>query len=75
MSDSEITERVISLCNQILDLLCDDRLVTAETWGRLSLFGLKLDIHFLHQFLEANEGRNRIALVRIVQETCARVLL
>ncbi len=56
MSNGEITDRVISLCNQVLDLMHDSRLVTMETWGRLSVFGLKLDIHFLHQFLEANEG-------------------
>ncbi len=75
MSDGEITDRVISLHDQIFDLMCDHRLVTTETWGRLSVFSLKLDIHFLHQFLEANEGRNQLALVKIVQEACTRVLL
>ncbi len=75
MSDGEITDRVISLHNQILDLMRDNRLVTTETWGRLRVFSLKPDIHFLHQFLEANEGRNRLALVRIAQEARARVLL
>ncbi len=68
MSDGEITDTVISLRDQILNLMRDPRLVTMETWGRLSVFGLKLDIHFLHQFLEANEGCNRLALVRLAQE-------
>ncbi len=58
MSDGEITDRVISLHDQIPDLMRDYRLVTTEAWGRLSVFGLKPDIHLLHQFLEANEGCN-----------------
>ncbi len=75
MSDGEITERVIILRGQKLDLMRDPRLVTAETQGRLSVFGLKLDVHFLHQFLEANEGRNRLAPVTLAQEAHARVIL
>ncbi len=58
MSDGEITERVISLHSQIFDLIHDLKSVTSESWGRLSVFGLQLDLRFLHQFLEANVGTN-----------------
>ncbi len=75
MSDGEITERVITFRGQVLNLMRDPRLVTAETWGRLSVFSLKPDIHFLHQFLEANKGCNRLALVTLTREARARVIL
>ncbi len=63
MSDGEITERVITLRSQILDLIHDTKSVTSESLGRLSVFSLQLDIRFLHQFLEVNVGANRRALV------------
>ncbi len=75
MSDSEITDRVFHLCDQIFTLVYDEREATTEMWGRLSVFSLKLDLHFIHQFLEANEGRNHTALVMIAKEARARILL
>ncbi len=75
MSDSKITDRVFHLRNQIFSLVYDERQVTAETWGRLSVFSLKPDLWFLHQLLEANEGRNCMALVMIAKEARARILL
>ncbi len=53
----------------------DPRLVTPETWGRLSVFGLHPNVQFLHQFLEANTGRNRRSLVALAREARARVIL
>ncbi len=62
MSNAEITERVIALHAQIITLVHDEKQVTLESWGRLGVFGLKPNLPFLHQFLEANQGRNRRAL-------------
>ncbi len=75
LSDSEITNRVFALHDQIFALIYDERQVTVEMWGRLALFSLKLDLPFLHQFLEANEGCNHLALVLIAKEARARILL
>ncbi len=46
MPDSEITTRVIALRDQALSLVRDEKQVTTETWGRLSVFGLKPDLLF-----------------------------
>ncbi len=64
-----------ALCDQILCLVRDEKQVTTKTWGRLSVFGLRPDIPFLHQFLEANEGCNHIALAMIAKEARARIIL
>ncbi len=75
MPDSEITTRVIALRDQVLSLVCDEKQVTNESWGRLSVFGLKPDLLFLQQFFKANQGRNRLALALIAKEARARVIL
>ncbi len=39
------------------------------------MFGLQLDIRLLHQFLEANDGANRLMLILVAQEAHARVIV
>ncbi len=68
MPDSEIASRVNALRDQVLTLVCNEKLVTPESWGRLTIFGLKPDLLFLQQFFEANQGRNRLALTQIAKE-------
>ncbi len=73
MSDGEITERVMVLRGQMLDLIHTLKSVTSGSWGRLSVFGLWPDIRFLHQFLEASNGANRCTLVLLVREAHAEL--
>ncbi len=75
LSDSEITERVTALHDQLLSLVRDEKQVTTESWGRLLVFGIKLDLPFLHQFFEANRGANCIALAKIAKEAWAWIIL
>ncbi len=75
MPDSEISSRVIALRDQVLTLVRDEKQVTNESWGRLSVFGLEPNLLFLNQFFEANQGRNRIALTLLTKEARARMIL
>ncbi len=75
MSDAEITDIVIALRDQTISLIHDEKQVTQESWGRPGVFSLKPDLLFLHQFLEANQGRNRIALATLAMEARAWIVL